>query len=137
MDNLDLSALLSSPEAMQQVMNVVKTLSQAVPAPEAREKPLQDDTAQSQSENNNNGEAPGEMSAAQEKPGADPALLRGAVKIFSEYSRDDDSIRLMRALKGHMQEAAEVDKAIEVLRLSRSVRAILRMLKGGSHVLIL
>ncbi len=128
MDGLDLGSLLSDPETMGKVMNVVKSLTSsgaAVQSPVLTE-PLEDNPSVSETL---------ALPAPEKKPEADPTLVNGAMKIFAEYSKEDDSIRLLRTLKNHLTEAAEVDRAIEVLRLSRSVRAILHMLKGGSHVL--
>ena len=126
MSELDekLSSLLSSPEAMEQVMNIVKTLSassavsnDASPASTPEPQPA------------SNRETPASALLSR----IDPRLISSAMSAFGEYSKDDDGVKLIKSLKSHLdgEHSSRIDRAVEALRLSRSVRSVLHSIKGG------
>ena len=137
MDNLDLNALFSSPETIEKVIGIVKGLvGTSIPDASDAEKSAAASAADDIENSQESTTPPLALPALADTGTNNQELLRKAMSIFAEYSRDDDDIRLLRSLRGHIAEPEHVEKAIEVLRLSRSVRQILNMLKGGgAHVL--
>lgn len=71
-------------------------------------------------------------------PPLDPKLLSAALRIFSEYSaQDDQKAALLAALKPFLkgERLEKLAKAEQVARLSRVVRVAIRVLKeGDDHV---
>ena len=64
----------------------------------------------------------------------DPAMLSGMVELLREYNRSDDrKTALLLALRPFLKEErwARVDRAVQIARLSRVIRAAFRMLGGG------
>ena len=72
-------------------------------------------------------------------PDIDPKLISIALRVFSEYSsQDDEKTALLTALKPFLKEERleKMEKAEKISRLSRVVRVAIQLLKeeGGSGV---
>ena len=118
-----LSELLSSPEAMAQVMNIAKAVAGEP------EKPVSPTNA---AEPINEVQ---EHKVSQSIPmlsKLDPRFISSAMSVFNEYTKEDNGIKLMQSLKTQLGEesSARIDRAINALRVSRSVRTALHALKG-------
>lgn len=64
----------------------------------------------------------------------DPKLIQAALRIFSEYSaQDDEKAALLAALKPFLKASRleKMEKAEKIARLSRVVRVAIRFLKEG------
>lgn len=153
-----LQAILGNPEAMGQITAIARALTGG-PAPaeegQRREPEAQDvefvPVGEDSPENSPVGPAgPGEghgsaapSQSAQSAPdlsallgmlGADldPRLLQIALRVFSEYSAQDDAkVALLTSLKPFLREERleKMEKAEKVARLSRVVRVAIRLLK--------
>ena len=132
-----LASLLSSPEVMGQVMNIVKSLSSQSdtnsdpPSVTANATPDTSESNQaSQVSEKKAGQEAGEYSLLSK---IDPRLISSAMNAFGEYSKDDEGVKLVKSLKAHLggEYSGRVDQAVEALRLSRSVRSALHSIKGG------
>jgi len=67
----------------------------------------------------------------------DPRLIQTALRIYSEYSaQDNERAALLAALKPFLREERleKMEKAEKAARLSRLVRTAIRLLKEGDHV---
>lgn len=116
-----LGAILGDPGAMAQIMSLAQSLgapSQAETPPPPPETPP---TAKA---------APADLSAFLGE--LDPQLLQEGLRLFSQFSAsDDERTALLAALKPFLKEdrAAKMDRAIQIARLSRVIRAALRLLR--------
>ena len=66
----------------------------------------------------------------------DPRLIQTAVALFSEYSATDDrKIALLTAMKPFLkpERYAKVDKAVQIARLSRVIRAAFQLFKKSGE----
>jgi hypothetical protein len=122
-----ISSLLSSPDAMDKIMSVARSLGLGappggegaqhseyggVPGPEGKSTPVPDF-------------APNSL---------DPKLVGMLGRLMSEYGRSDDQkANLLLALKPFLksERAAKIDRAVQIARLSRVVKAAYHSLKGG------
>lgn len=67
----------------------------------------------------------------------DPKLIQTALRVYSEYSaQDNERAALLAALKPFLREERleKMEKAEKAARLSRLVRTAIRLLKEGDHV---
>lgn len=125
-----LNAILSDPKAMGQIMSIAKALGaggggeqqneKVTTQPEAREEPAQADLGQLLS-------PLGDI---------DPKLVKTALRLFTEYSANDDrKTALLSALQPFLKEEryAKVDKAVQITKLSRVARVAFQLLKGGEE----
>lgn len=67
----------------------------------------------------------------------DPKLIQTALRVYSEYSaQDNERAALLAALKPFLRKERleKMEKAEKAARLSRLVRTALRLLKEGDHV---
>lgn len=118
-----LDAILNDPQAMGQIMALARSLGgtgdrQAAPPPsqEANDEPADHPS-------------PGGLSL-------DPRLVEVGMKALSAYQdTDNKKAALLQALRPFVKEerAAKVDKAVEIARLSKAIRAVLDGLKGGEE----
>ena len=133
-----LNSILSSPEAMEQIMSLANSLSgKAEAAPSG-------DTA-------DGGDSPPavqppDLSAlsallgGEGSPlaGLDPKWMETLSVLMQEYNRGtDDRAALLLALKPFLREErqAKMDRAVQLARLSRVIRASFRLFQeGGGHV---
>lgn len=156
-----LQAILGDPEAMGQITAIARALTGSdVPPPPAPEPEAQDvdyipvdhtgEEAPAPEEEPTGSPSPGEGQGPDlsalfsllgngNLPDIDPRLIQIALRVYSEYSsQDDDKAALLGALKPFLrQERREkMEKAEKIARLSRVVRVALQLLKeeGDSHV---
>lgn len=111
-----LGAILNDPQAMGQIMALAKSIGGG------EEKPATP-TAPTVSEPE---PAPAE--------GLDPRMMEVGMRALAAYQdADDRKTALLQALKPFLQEKRykKVDKAIQIARISKAVRAVLDGLKGG------
>lgn len=144
-----LQAILGNPEAMGQITAIARALTGGPSAPE--EPPRQEPDAQDvefvpveeppAEEASPGVEQPPDLSALLGMLGTDldPRLIQIALRVFSEYSaQDDEKAALLSALKPFLREARleKMEKAEKVARLSRVVRVAIQLLKeeGTGHV---
>jgi len=146
-----LNAILSSPEAMGQIMALANSLGgaggaqpqegkegeaeqagqeepQMQPAPPA---PPPDLSSLLSALGGGGGQGDGNPGGL---GGLDPAMVSRLMALMQEYSRNDDQkTALLLALKPFLREErwAKVDRAVQIARLSRVIRMALQMFKGG------
>lgn len=126
-----LNEILSSPEAMEQIMALANSLS-------AADHPSETSDAQ--------GTAPEEPSAAPE-PGSgalgellgqmDAGTMGRLVSLLGEYRRgEDEKTQLLAALRPFLrpERREKLEWAIQITRLSRVIRSALGLFKGGEDV---
>lgn len=151
-----LQAILGDPETMGQITAIARALTGG-PAPEAPSPPqeaqdvdfvpVEEDPAPPLEEPPaGGGEAPdlgallGILGGGNGKaPDIDPRLIQLALRVFSEYSaQDDEKAALLSALKPFLkgERLEKMEKAEKIARLSRVVRVALQLLKeeGDGHV---
>lgn len=111
-----LNQILSSPQAMEQIMSLANSLS--APAPEE----------DSQTPDGQSAPSP---------PLPDAALLARLTPLLASYRQwADDKTRLLEALRPFLREerAHKLDQAIRIARLSRVIRAAMDLLRGDGDV---
>lgn len=128
-----LNAILSSPEAMEQISAIASSLGQSG----------------GQSSQGNEEGHPEEQNASQESVGGDlaglgsllggfdPSMLTKLLPLMKEYqSGNEEKQALLNALKPFLRRESQekVDKAIRITRLSRVIRASMTMFKEDGHV---
>lgn len=151
-----LQAILGNPEAMGQITAIARALTGG-PGPQ-EEPPRQEQWAQDvefvpveepgpedgagspEPAASGGGEMP-DLGALLGMLGTDidPRLIQIALRVFSEYSaQDDEKAALLSALKPFLREERleKMEKAEKVARLSRVVRVAIQLLKeeGTGHV---
>ncbi len=124
-----LNSILASPETMGQIMALADSITG-----QPEEKPS----------GNASTSVPATVStpAASVNPLAmlqnlDPAMLKTVGTLFQEYNRsDDEKSALLHALQPFLREErrSKVDKAIQITRLSRVIRAAFQMFRENGHV---
>ncbi|MDL2273518.1 hypothetical protein LJC34_03110 [Oscillospiraceae bacterium OttesenSCG-928-G22] len=144
-----LNRLLSSPEEMEKVMQMARSLSggeDAETPPPSAPTPVSTED----SERENAGEvlsnilAPSTAAEAFSSPDAlssafgalDPKVMQTMMRVVKEYSSDDSRIQLLAALKPHLKETRgeRIDKAAQLLRLTKTIRAALDIFSGGDSL---
>lgn len=154
-----LQAILGDPQAMGQITAIARALtggSAPEPSPPRAEPEAQDvefvPVEEPVSEPGPTG-SPGPTNSTGSTDGApdlsvllgtlggadmDPRLLQIALRVFSEYSaQDDEKAALLSALKPFLraERLEKMEKAEKVARLSRVVRVAIQLLKeGDGHV---
>ena len=117
-----LQSILGDPDAMGQIISIARSLSgSAAPEPAAPD------------------EAPEPPPMGSEDPlsllrGVDPRVLQLGIRLLSEYNRSDErTTALLNALQPFVREEryAKVDKAVQIARLSRLIRAALEAFRKG------
>lgn len=147
-----LNAILSSPEAMEQIMALANSLrggggngedsassepQNASPEPleaTAPPTPPPDLSALLSAFGGEKGSSSDDGSSLFGQNGLDPAMIANLMALMREYNRNDDQkTALLLALKPFLREErrAKVDRAIQIARLSRVIRAALQLFKGG------
>lgn len=136
-----LNSILSSPEAMDQIMALANSLGgdgKTTESPQVQE-PADGEQERPAADLSALLSALGGGGAEGEQGGPslgkiDPAMLSGMVELLREYNRSDDrKTALLLALRPFLKEErwARVDRAVQIARLSRVIRAAFRMLGGG------
>lgn len=118
-----ISALLSSPEGLQQVMSAVRAISGGgdSPRPEKKEAPVSDS-------------ADDPLSALSGLSNLDPNILSGVMNLLNEYSSQDDrKTALLSSLKPYLRQDRrnKIDKAVQIARLAHIAKALLSGALGG------
>ncbi len=120
-----LNAILGNQEAMGQIMALARSLSG-----EKKEEPVQQaDWEPVEAQDAPAGRAP-ESSAA---PEPDPAMLQMGMRVIRELQGSDDrNAALLQALRPFLREEkrARLDKALQIARMTRMIRAALGALGG-------
>lgn len=116
--------LLSSPEGMSNIMSLIGSLKGAS-SNESSESSVSMQEAGAQ-------QSPIDLSAFK---GIDPKIISSAMKILGDYSADDDRIKLLLALKPHLnQERSErIDKATKIMRITKSIHSAMDVFGGGGQ----
>lgn len=144
-----LNAILSSPEAMDQIVSIAKALTGGEAQPEQQAEPSSSPqapahTPPSQSTpaegssgldltalmgmlggSSTGGGAPAANSPMSALGDLDPRLIQTAMRLFSEYSAvDNRKVALLNALKPFLrpERYAKVDRAVQIAKLSRVIR---------------
>lgn len=149
-----LQAILGDPQAMGQITAIARALTGSdptqqqapSPAPEAQDVefvPVEESPSSNEGPTVVN-DAPDlgallGMLGAGNGPDIDPKLISIALRIFSEYSaQDDEKTALLSALKPFLkaERLEKMEKAEKISRLSRVVRVAIQLLKeeGGGNV---
>jgi len=125
-----LSEVLSSPEALEQILGMAKTLMTERDSGTAS--PETADFAPPSSGIASVLSMLGDTQQGGDSAHLDPKLISTALNLFSEYSADDDKIKLLRALKPHLKNdrAGKIDRAVQIMRISKSVRSAMNGLNG-------
>lgn len=145
-----LNAILSSPETMGQIMALADSLTgssgpgQEEPAPLA---PSKEPLPSAHTAEGGGGTLPDLSGLASALSGGnnplsllqtlDPAMLRAVGTLFQEYNRsDDEKATLLHALRPFLRPErwAKVEKAIQITRLSRVIRAAMRLFREKGYV---
>ena len=144
-----LQAILGDPETMGQITAIARALtgndpSQSTPQPHPEPEKVQDiefvpvDTPAADNAGPQDQQTMPDISALLGAlgggafPDLDPKLISIALRVFSEYSaQDDEKTALLSALKPFLkaERLAKMEKAEKISRLSRVVRVALRILK--------
>lgn len=124
MDDLEskLSAVFSSPESMEQIKNLAKSLSGAIGGGSAPA----GDGAQSSAE-------PGQASG---DPIADARMMQLFSRVMREYSRPSEAGAIVSALRPYLSDerVKKLDKAMNIARLAKLAKTILPELGGEKNV---
>lgn len=142
-----LQAILGDPQAMSQITAIAQTLTggsiPSAPPPQAQDVDFVPVDAPAPAGPSPESEPPGpvpDLSAllGGGLPDIDPKLLQIALRVFSEYSaQDDQKVALLTSLKPFLkaERLEKMEKAEKIARLSRVVRVAVQVLKeGDSHV---
>lgn len=117
-----LNAILGDPQAMGQIMALARSLGGQGGAEAGKEAPEREPEQHSQ-------EPP--LFSPEE---LDPRLLQMGMRVLREYQREDErKTALLTALRPFVKEEryANLDRAIQIARLSRLIRAALEELGRG------
>ena len=112
-----LNGILSSPEQMQQILRLARTLSDEA---EPTQAPASEDAHQESSGN-----------------AVDPQLLETAAKLLGAFSEGrSDKEALLRAMKPYLrrERAQALERAMTVTRIARAAKAALGEMGGGRNV---
>lgn len=127
-----LGAILKNPQAMGQIMALAQSLGGDDPSPppmaEAQDAVFEPVTFEAS-------EDPPETSSAGGLD-LDPRLLAMGMKAISAYQDpNNDKAKLLQALRPFVKEARyrKVDKAVQIARISKAIRAVLDSFKGGEE----
>lgn len=145
-----LNAILSSPETMGQIMALADSLTSPSSAGQEGPSPLahpEEPPSSAQATEGSGGTLPDLSGLASALSGGsnplsllqtlDPAMLRTVGTLFQEYNRsDDEKAILLRALQPFLRPErwAKVEKAIQITRLSRVIRAAMRLFREKGYV---
>lgn len=127
-----LGAILNNPQAMSQIMSLAQSLNGGAQPPEAQPAlPEAEAGSEAQSEPQDGPDTEPLASLAGE---LDPRLMEIGMRALAAY-RDPNNHQaaLLQALRPFVksQRYAKVDKAIQIARLSKVIRAALDTFKGG------
>ena len=121
-----LNAILDDPEAMGKIMALARSLSggekaeEKEPGPQGRPRPQKEDRE----------DVPDLSSLLGQ---VDPGMLQMGMRLFQEYQGEDDrNAALLAALRPFLKEdrRAKLDRALELVRMVRLIRAALGAVGG-------
>lgn len=125
-----LNSILSSPEAMGQIMALANSISG---------QPGEGETPEDESASVT---GPGPADSGGENPlsflqNLDPSMIQKVMALYGEYNRsNDEKTALLQAMKPFLRKERQVklDKAVQIARFSRVIRAALEQFKGDRDV---
>lgn len=145
-----LNAILSSPETMGQIMALANSITgqsspqgetaasqETEPAPAASLTAAQPAASGLPDLSGLAGAFSGGNSPLSMLQNLDPAMLRTIGTLFHEYNRsDDEKTALLQALRPFLKPErwAKVEKAIQITRLSRVIRAAMHLFQEKGYV---
>lgn len=132
-----LNAILSSPEAMEQISAIANSLGQGQAGGPA--KPEEEEQAAGEPRESPKTESgPSDLSGLGSLLGGfDPGMLTKLLPLVQEYqSGNEEKQALLNALKPFLRRESQekVEKAIRITRLSRVIRASMTLFKEDGHV---
>ena len=120
-----LNSILSSPEAMGQIMALANSISGK---PEGEEAPgAEEATRPEPHAASGNGDNP--LGFLQN---LDPGMIQKIMALYGEYTRsNDEKTALLQAMRPFLREErqSKLDKAVQIARLSRVIRAALEQFR--------
>lgn len=122
-----LGAILNNPQAMSQILSIAQSLNHPASPPASSP------DAPPQTESPPQPEPPSPPEAAP-APEIDPRLLSAGLRALECYrDPNDPRAALLNALRPFLKSSrsAQLDKAIQIAKLSKMARAALGSLKGG------
>jgi hypothetical protein len=151
-----LNAILANPQAMDQIASIARAFTGGEGAPETDSPTPPDPDTEPRTSKEPASDAPPpeelpDLSALLsllkgaggegESPLAalgdlDPKLIQKALSLYTAYSAGDDrKVALLNALKPYLKEKryARVDRAIQIAKLSRVIRAAFTLFRGGDE----
>lgn len=125
-----LNHILASPEAMGQIMALANSLSAGAGPQEAPDPPSEA------------GESFQPAPSQEENPlallqGMDPGMIQKAMNLFRTYNGgNNEKTALLMAIRPFVREdrRGRLDKAIQIARYSRVIRAAMQEFRGGADV---
>lgn len=134
-----LGAILNDPQAMGQIMALAKSLggnsarsAEDTPSPPSQTEPREavfEPVSFEGSEEVPEASSSGELSI-------DPRLLQLGMRAISAYQDpNDEKAALLQALRPFVKEERyrKVDKAVQIAKISKAIRAVLDGVKGGGQ----
>ncbi len=131
-----LNAILSSPEAMEQISALASSLGQGQNQ-EPPGGPPEEDSPPAPTEHPAGEGADGLSSLGSLLGGIDPSVFQRLMPLVREYqSGHEEKQALLDALKPFLRQESQekVDKAIRITRLSRVIRASMALFREDGHV---
>lgn len=129
-----LNAILSSPEAMEQISAIASSLSQSGGQTASGEEPTGEGSQSAPEKTGGGADLSGLGSLL---GGFDPGMLTKLLPLMQEYqSGNEEKQALLNALKPFLRRESQekVDKAIRITRLSRVIRASMTLFREDGHV---
>lgn len=120
-----MNQILSSPEAMEQIMSLANSLS-------GTQQPKQATVEHSNLPAQGTANAIGDLAGI-----IDPNMMSRIMSLLSVYQQgEDDKTQLLNAMKPFLRQERQqkLDQAIRITRLSRVIKAAMGMLRGDGHV---
>ena len=130
-----LNAILNSPETMGQIMALANSLSGQAEGGAGMSATEGTTAAQPSVPTAPTALSPSNPLAILQK--LDPAVLGAIGTLFQEYNRkDDEKAALLLALRPFLREErrARIEHAVQLTRVSRVIRAALRLFREAGHV---
>ncbi|MCD7843404.1 MAG: hypothetical protein LUG17_02110 [Clostridiales bacterium] len=126
-----LNSILSSPEAMGQIMSLASSIA-GKPEGEGNTPTEETEAPQTGGSPAAEGEAP--LNLLQN---LDPAMVQRLMGLYREYTRGgDEKTALLQAMRPFLREERQerLDKAVRIARFSRVIRAALEQFRGERDV---
>ena len=124
-----LNQILSSPQAMEQIMSLASSLSGEGETPAA--------PPEGQSVPSEGLSLPSAGGLSGLLGSLDPAMISKVMTLLSTYQNgSDEKTRLLEAMKPFLrpERQSKLDRAVQITRLSRVIRSAINMFGGNGHV---